>query len=180
MITLLLILIGLLAVVSFFLIGAVVEMYRMLHLLTKSPPGAAAESDLLEAEELALDRQRPSALGLPAELDEAAAAVVVFVSDSCGTCADIAAALRHSLPTALWVVVVPAFGDAEQFAARFHDGGERVLIDREAQVFNRLGLFGLPSAVTVAAGELATAHTVGNVRQLYELLPVIGKTRGES
>jgi hypothetical protein len=179
MITLLLILIGVLSVVSFILTGAVVEMYRKLHQLTGAPPGAP-ESDVQEPEEIALDRRPPSALGLPAELDEADAALVVFVSDSCGTCADIATALRDSLPPALWVVVVPAFGDGEEFAAGFQDGRARVLIDQEQQVFDRIGLFGVPSAVTITAGELVTAHSVGSFRQLYQLLPVIGTTQGGS
>ena len=84
--------------------GALIEMYQQLkqvrHYLeiVDTPTPIALGS---------LEGARPSDIGLPAALDEAAQAMILFLSNKCETCSIIARSFAGTLPDGLWVVVVP-------------------------------------------------------------------------
>jgi hypothetical protein len=170
MITVLLILVCLLAVVAFIQFGALIEMFQQLHQVRRhldmfDTPGPI---DLGVSQGLP-----PSELGLPAQLDGAEQAVVLFLSDKCKGCFDIAATLAGSaLPPGLWVMIVPVTGgDASEFVERYLLRGERIMVDLDELVAGRLGLDVTPAALIVKDGRLDAAQTVPSPRQLYAMLP---------
>ena len=170
MTTVLLILVCLLVVVAFVQFGALIEMFQQLnqvrqHLDMFDTP---SPMDLGESHGL-----RPSEILLPAELDGAEHAVVLFLSNKCKGCFDIAATLAGgALPPHLWLVIVPVSGgDASDFVEQYQLRGERTMVDLDERVAGRLGLDITPAALIVTNGRLDEAKTVPSPRQLYAMLP---------
>ncbi len=167
----LLVLLCLLAAVVFIQLGAMVEMFRHVQQIR-------THLDLVDRP-LPLDlgaRQgaQPSAIGLPAVLDGAQTAMVLFLSNTCATCRSIAAALRGAVPQTLWVVVEPVFNDdADLFVEEFALQNERVLVDQESRIAGQLGLDITPSAIFIQDGRIERAQTVPSSRQLFSVLPVV-------
>ncbi|MFI6458343.1 hypothetical protein ACIBF6_43200 [Streptosporangium amethystogenes] len=170
MTTVLLIVICLMAVVLFIQIGAQVELFQQVKQIR----------DYLDMEDKptpvelgTLEGARPSDFGLPAALDEADRAVVLFLSNKCGSCRDLALALSGgAVPPAMWVVVVPVTGDGNEFITEFGLHGERVILDEEERIVDGLGLAITPVALHITQGKLTRAHTVPTVRQMYVNAPV--------
>jgi hypothetical protein len=170
-----LVLLCVLAVVVFIQLGALVELFQQVQQIR-------AHVDLVDRPTpLDLGKARgvlASAIGLPAPLDEAPAAMVLFLSNTCATCRSIAAALQGALPHALWVVVEPVFhDDASAFVDEFGLRGERVIVDPQGRIAHRLGLDITPSAILVEQGRLQRAQTVPSSRQLFTALPVVRRLR---
>ncbi|MGI5286146.1 hypothetical protein ACQEVF_22800 [Nonomuraea polychroma] len=170
MTTVLLIVICVLAVVVFIQIGAQVELFEQVkqiraYLDLEDKPDPVELGSLVGT--------RPSRYGLPAVLDESDAAVVLFVSNKCETCRNLASALRGgAVPPSMWVVVVPVSGDGNEFITEFELHGERVLLDEEERIVSSIGLDLTPVALHVTDGKLTRAHTVPTVRQMYAAAPV--------
>lgn len=169
MTTVFLILVCLLAAAVFVLLGALVEMYGQLdqvrrHLDMFDSP---TPLDLGPSQ----DRQ-PSAVGLPAQLDQADHEVVVFLSNKCQTCFQIAERLRGGvLPPSTWLVVVPVSGTASEFVEQFGLTGDRIVLDQDERIVNSLGLEVTPSALTIENGRITRAQTIPTARQLYAVVP---------
>lgn len=175
MTTVLLVLVCLLAAVVFVQFGALVEMFNQLqqvrrHLDMFDMPN---QIDLGAAQGL-----RASAIGLPAELDDAEHAMVLFLSNKCQTCFTLARALAGgALPPSLWLVVVPVSGgDASEFVREYQLFGERILVDEEERIVSRLGMDVTPAAVIMKAGHVQEAHTVPTARQLFAALSSVSET----
>ncbi|MFJ2029146.1 hypothetical protein [Streptosporangium sp. NPDC087985] len=173
MTTVLLIVICLMAVVLFIQIGAQVELFEQV----KQIRGYLDMEDKPTPVELGtLEGQRPSDFGLPASLDESDRAVVLFVSNKCETCRNLASALRGgAVPPSMWVVVVPVSGDGNEFIAEFQLYNERVILDEGERIVGSLGLDLTPVALHIAEGQLTRAHTVPTVRQMYAAAPIAYK-----
>lgn len=171
MTTVLLILVCLLAVVAFIQFGALIEMFHQMQQVrhhldmfdTPNPMELGPSQGI-----------RPSELGLPAQLDGSGHAVVLFLSNKCKTCFDIAATLAGgALPPSVWLVVVPvAGGDASEFVDQYQLRGERIMVDDGELIVSRLGLDITPAALTIKDGRIEQAQTVPSPRQLYAMLPV--------
>ncbi|MEU0568860.1 hypothetical protein ABZ297_26255 [Nonomuraea sp. NPDC005983] len=166
----LLIVVCLLAVVLFIQISAQVELFQQI----KQIRGYLDMEDKPTPVELGtLEGARPSSFGLPAALDEAERAMVLFLSNKCETCHNLASALRGgAVPPSMWVVVVPVSGDGNEFIAEFGLYSERVLLDEEERIVGSIGLDITPVALHVTEGKLTRAHTVPTVRQMYAAAPV--------
>lgn len=169
MITVLLILVCLLAVVAFIQFGALIEMFQQLHQVRQHLDmfDTPNPMELGESHGVA-----PSSIGLPTELD-AGQSVVLFLSNKCKGCFDIAATLAGgALPAGLWVVIVPVTGgDASDFVAQYQLTGERVIVDIDERISGRLGLDITPAALIVNDGRIEVAQTVPSPRQVYAMLP---------
>lgn len=156
-------------VLVFLLLGALVELYRSVEQLRE-------HSGLLDRPrpvDLVSSGIRPSTVGLPAHLDGVPGAVVLFLSDKCATCRSIAAALDGAVPRDV-VLVLDAGGAAEaaggaELTLRY-DLGERVVVDHDRVIADRLGIRITPVAVVVEQGRLVRASTVPSTRQMYALL----------
>ncbi|WP_051751672.1 hypothetical protein [Streptosporangium amethystogenes] len=170
MTTVLLVLVCLLAVVLFIQIGAQVELFEQVRQIR----GYLDMEDKPTPVELGtLEGASPSRFGLPAVLDHAEQAVVLFVSNKCETCRNLASALRGgAVPPSMWVVVVPVTGDGNEFIDEFELRGERVLLDEGELIVNSIGLDLTPVALHIAEGKLTRAHTVPTVRQMYAATPI--------
>jgi hypothetical protein len=119
-----------------------------------------------------------STVGLPSALNDAERAMVLFLSNKCTTCRKLAATIAGgSLPLAMWVVIVPVMGDAEDFVDEFQLRGDRILVDEGQRIASQMRLSTTPAAVFVENGRLARAQTVPSVRELYSALPVPSKNR---
>ena len=119
---------------------------------------------------------RPSAHGLPRALDSAASAIVLFLSDRCGTCRSLAIGLGKPLPAGLWVVLearnagsAAAFLDAYGLAGIARDG--RMTVDVAGEIAGRIGLDTTPVGFRVENGVLTSATTVPSSRYLSSILP---------
>lgn len=173
MTTVLLVVVCLLAVVVFIQIGAQVELFEQVRQMRGY---LDMEDKPLSVDLGTREGASPSRFGLPAVLDDAERAMVLFVSDKCGTCRNLVAALRGgAVPPSMWVVVVPVRGDGKEFIDEFELYGERVLLDAEEHIAGSLGLDLTPVALHIAEGKLTRAHTVPTVRQMYAATPIAYK-----
>jgi hypothetical protein len=169
--TVLVVLVCLLAAAVFVQFGALVEMFNQLQQVRRH----LDMFDTPNPMELGVSQGLPpSEIGLPQSLDGVEQAVVLFLSDRCKGCFDIAARLAGgALPASLWLVVVPvAGGDASDFLARYQLGGERTIVDIDEQIGGRIGLEVTPAALVIKNGRIDQAQTVPSPRQLYAMLPV--------
>jgi len=114
----------------------------------------------------------PSELGLPVHLDAASDAVVLFLSNRCGSCHTIASYFEGgALPKRLWIVVVPVTGDGQDFVDSYRLYGDRISIDHGQETVGRLGMDVSPAALLIESGRIEGGQTVPTMRQLYELIP---------
>lgn len=169
MITLLLVLVVLYGVVIFIQLGALVEMYGQVQQIR-------AHLDMFDKSnpiDLGVSEGRlASGIGLPSELDDTDSALVLFLSNRCETCFQVASAFQNGeLPPSLWLVVVAVSGDAKEFVDQFQLRGDRIIVDDDETIARNLGLNVHPSAVTVEHGRIRGASTVPTVRRLYSMLP---------
>jgi hypothetical protein len=119
---------------------------------------------------------RPSAHGLPWALDSATSAIVLFLSERCGTCRSLAAGLGRPLPTGLWVVLearntgsAAAFLDAYGLTGIAPDG--RIVVDVAGEIAGRIGLDTTPVGFCVENGVPTGATTVPSSRYFTSILP---------
>lgn len=163
-------------VVVFIQFGAMIEMFEQIRQMR-------VYLDMVDKPmmlELGQSQGRPaSSVGLPSTLDGADRALVLFLSNKCETCRVLAGALDGGgLPPHLWVVVVPVLsGDPRQFVDDFHLHSDRVVIDFDRSISERLGLDITPAAIVIGNGRMVQAHSVPTVRQLYASLPTVEPKR---
>lgn len=165
--------VGLLSLVVFLLFGAVIELYRDVRQLREASGILDRPLDVDIGE---VAGANPSKYGLPETLDSAASAIVLFLSDRCGTCHTLASGFGGSLPSGLWVVLeasTPAA--AEEFLASYGLSPEttdgRLLVDVAGAIAERLGLRTTPVRFQVDGGRLTGATTVPSRRYLSSILP---------
>jgi hypothetical protein len=167
------IIVAVLALVVFVLCGVVLELFRDVRQLRDV---AGILDRPLDVEIGAVAGARPSSLGLPGELDAAPSALVVFLSDRCGTCRSIAAGLGGRLPPLVWVVLEAR---SPESAAKFVESYElapltsegRLLVDVEGATAGRIGLDVTPAGFRVEDGRIASATTVPSKRYLLSIAP---------
>ena len=114
MTTVMLVLVGLLAVGLCILLGAFAELFHQVQQIRAqlgmvdraTPLDLGAKRDALA-----------SSVGLPAALDDAGEAMVLFLSNRCTTCRAIAHELDGTVPPGLWIVAEPVTGDDQEAAA---------------------------------------------------------------
>ena len=165
--------VGLLAIVIFVLFGALLELYRDVRQL-RDALGILDRPLTIDIGSAA--HTSPSSYGLPAALDTAASAIVLFLSDSCATCRVLAAALHAGIPAGLCVVVEARDAkSANQFMEIYGlnpDAGEGLLcIDAARNIAGKLGLDITPAALRIENGKFAGATTVPSTRYLLSILP---------
>jgi hypothetical protein len=119
--------------------------------------------------------RRPTEAGLPAELDDTDHAVILFLSNKCGSCRTIAAGLGGSVPRYVWPVVAPVSAmDSNGVGALVEElslSGPRTTVDTQLRITTALGLSVTPSAILVRKGRLDSARTIPSIRQLFALAP---------
>jgi len=173
MVTVLLIVVGLLALLVALLFAALVEMYRDIRQV-RDALGILDRPLNVDIGEAA--GARPSQFGLPRALDSAGSALVLFLTERCATCHTVAAGLPKPLPPALWVVfearseesaaaLLERFGLTE-FVAHGH-----VITDVEGEITGRLDLHIAPAGFRVEDGFFTYATSVPSTRYLKSILP---------
>jgi hypothetical protein len=175
MATLALILVTALALLTFVLFGALIELFKDVRQLRDI--AGVLDRPL----ELGIDRvagTMPSAYGLPSALDSASSALVLFLSDKCSTCRVLASSLKEGLPNGLWVVVEAGTkGAALAFLETFKldqaqlDG--RVSIDEDGAIAGRIGLDTTPVGFRIKNGRIVNATTVPSVRYFQSIVPAL-------
>lgn len=165
--------VGVLALVVFVLCGVVYELFRDVRQLRDV---AGILDRPLEVEIGTVAGTRPSTHGLPQALDSAASALVLFLSDRCGTCRSLAAGLERHLPPGLWVVLEAQNADS---AVKFLESYEltrmtedgRLVVDVAGAIAGRIGLDLTPVGFRVGDGRIVNATTVPSKRYLLSILP---------
>lgn len=167
-----LIAVAVLALLVALLFAALVEMFRDIRQMRDA---VGILDRPLPVELGAVDGTPPSAYGLPRGLDHAASAIVLFLSERCGTCHMLASALPRALPPELWVVVE---GRTVESTAAFLDryalsaGGEgQVIADPEGEIAGRIGLQTTPLGFRVEGGVFIHATSVPSSRYLNSIMP---------
>jgi hypothetical protein len=162
-----------LGVLVFLLLGALVEMYRDLAQI-REYTGLLDRPQPIELGDR--EGSRPSEWGLPAELDGKRRALVMFLSDRCATCRTIVWSLHGTVPEHVFLVLEPGpmptgggSGGGELVAA-IAERSDRVVIDRDHAIADRMGIHMSPSALVVEDGTIARAVTVPSVRQFEALV----------
>jgi hypothetical protein len=165
--------VGVLALLVFVLCGVVYELFRDVRQL-RDVTGILDRP--LNVEIGAVAGTRPSSHGFPEALDSAGSALVLFLSDRCGTCRSLAAGLERHLPPGLWMVLEAQSADS---AAKFMESYEltrmtedgRLLIDVTGAIAGRIGLDMTPVGFRVEDGRIISATTVPSKRYLFSILP---------
>ena len=165
--------VGVLSLLVFVLFGALVELYRDVRQLRDV---AGILDRPLDVDIGPVARSQPSAYGLPSHLDGQAAALVLFLSDRCGTCNALAASFNGSPAPGLWVVVEAGNADeAAAFLDRYNLTPQaatgKVIVDVAGQIARRIGLTMTPVGFRVKNGQLTDATTVPSTRYLVSVLP---------
>lgn len=173
MATVALIAVGILALLVAVLFAALVELYRDVRQLRDV---AGILDRPLTVEIGAVAGTPPSRHGLPAVLDGAASALVVFLSERCATCRALAASFDGSLPAGLWLVVDAAdplsaarFLEMHRLGAQVPGG--RVIVDVSSAIARSIGLDTTPVGFRVDAGRITGATTIPSARYLSSVLP---------
>lgn len=146
--------------------GALVEMYKNLELL-REYSGLVDEPVPVE---IAGEGTAPSALGLPAWLDEQEHAGVLFLSNRCSTCRSIVLDLSKMATFPPNLVLVIDRPDGHDGALAYDFLPEHCVVDERHRIFDRLELTTTPSLVTVRGGALAEAVSMPSTRRLLERL----------
>lgn len=173
MATLALIAVGLVALLVSVLFGALVELYRDVRQL-RDVAGILDRPLHLDIAPVA--GTEPSRHGLPRELDSAASALVLFLSERCATCRSIAASFNEALPAGLWIVLEARSAEsARAFLESYRLGSSattgRVVVDPAGEIAGRIGLDTTPVGFRVEGGRLVSATTVPSTRYLFSILP---------
>lgn len=173
MVTVALISVGVLALLTFILFGALLELYRDVRQLRDV---AGILDRPLSVDIGAVAGTKPSIYGLPQMLDSAHLAIVLFLSERCGTCRSLAAGFGRPLPAGLWVILEatdPRSGAAflDSYALREISSDGRVIVDLAGEIGRRIGLDTTPVGFRVEDGRLAGATTVPSSRYLTSILP---------
>ncbi|HEX3578249.1 MAG TPA: hypothetical protein VHY33_06765 [Thermoanaerobaculia bacterium] len=119
---------------------------------------------------------RASTYGLPRAIDAADSALVLFLSDRCGTCRQLAHGLTRPLVSGLWLVLeVRSDAGAADFIERYgladsaREG--RIIVDPTTEIARRIGIDTTPVGVRIENGAIAHATTVPSTRYLNTILP---------
>jgi hypothetical protein len=172
-----LIAVGALALLIFVLFWALVEMFRDVRQIRDA---LGILDRPMEVDIGAAAGTNPGSHGLPQQLDDAASALVLFLSDRCATCRILAAAMGGALPAGLWIVVEAASDDAAAAFVESHGlapglRNGRVIVDSEGAIAARLGLNMTPVAYRVERGLFKDAATVPSMRTLSSMIPSPGQ-----
>lgn len=164
--------VGVLALLLFVLLGVVIELHRDVRQLRDA---AGILDRPLEVELGAVAGARPSDYGFPPSADAAGAAVVLFLSDRCGTCHALARGLNGTVPPGLWVVLeARSPASAAEFLADYEfdeaSTDARLLVDVEGRIASRMGLRTTPVGFRVVNGRFVSATTVPSRRYLTSIL----------
>ena len=165
--------VALLALVVFVLCGIVYELFRDVRQL-RDATGILDRP--LQVDLGTVAGSRPSSHGLPEVLDTASSALVLFLSDRCGTCRSIAAGLGRQVPPELWVVLEARTPESATEFIAFYDlmplaQDGRLLVDVAGEIAARIGLDLTPVGFRVESGQIASATTVPSRRYLFSILP---------
>lgn len=165
--------VGLLALLVFVLLGVVCELMRDVRQLREA---AGILDRPIDVDIGAVAGTRPGPYGLPSELDGATSAIVLFLSERCGTCRSIAAGLERQVPTGLWIVLEsPSAKSAAEFVESYGLSRmmeeEKVTVDVEGEIARRIGLDLTPVGFRVDHGKIVSATTVPSKRYLLSILP---------
>jgi hypothetical protein len=165
--------VGVLALLLFLMFGVVIELFRDVRQLRDV---AGILDRPLEVDVGELAGTAPSSHGLPRALDSVASAIVLFLSDRCGTCHALATGFHAGLPAGLWVVLeARSPRSSEEFLASHEltpaTTHGRLLVDVAGQIAERMGLRTTPVGFRVENGRLVAATTVPSSRYLASILP---------
>jgi hypothetical protein len=165
--------VAILALIVFVLCGVVYELFRDVRQLRDA---AGILDRPLDVDIGAVCGTRPSSYGFPEALDSTPSALILFLSDRCGTCRSIAASLDRQLPPMLWIVLearsaesAASFISSHEMASMSSDG--TLIVDVGGTIAARIGLDATPVGFRLQDGRLVNATTVPSMRYLKSILP---------
>ena len=117
--------------------------------------------------------RRTDEIGLPSELAVEPKAIVVFLSTKCATCLTIAEAFRGGSPATVWFVLPSPPEPTDLIEGGRSQSVDRVIVDADSEIADKLGLNVTPAVLTVSYGEITRAQAVSMPRQVLALIPTV-------
>jgi hypothetical protein len=111
-------------------------------------------------------------IGLPTALAAEPRTIVVFLSQKCATCLTIAEAFRGGSPVTVWFVLPSPPAPTGLLETLVHSN-ERVVVDENDEIADKLGLHVTPCVLTTSYGEITRAQAVSSPRQVLGLIPTV-------
>jgi hypothetical protein len=149
--------------------AAMVEVFRQL----KEMRTMLALDDLPVPLDLREAKIQPADLGLQALSPSVPQAIIVVLSAKCSTCVAIAQSFAGGAPSSVWFVIQAVGGSAEDMITVLSSSRDRLVVDPDGRLCERIGLQVSPSVLTVRWGEVVRAEAVSSVRQVLSLVPVV-------
>ena len=151
------------------LVGAVIEMYRDLLQLRDN----AGMLDVPQSIDLGEFKGRLADIpGLPIGLTTQPSAVVLFLSNRCGTCRSLANSLSGRHPEGLWIVVENSVATPNDYTTNYDLDLSRTIVDVDNAIAEQLRISLTPLAITIRNGRFLDATSVPSTRRLTELMDV--------
>ncbi len=163
-----------LGIVVFVLFGTVLELHKDIRQMRKV---IGVLDTPLDIEIGAALGARPSNFGLPSALDNTAAGLVLFLSETCSTCRIIAASMSDSVPDNTFLVLEARDSQsAAAFRNQYFEGipladRDRVIVDANGEIASAIGLNTTPVGFRVRDGSFTEATTIPSVRYLASIAP---------
>jgi hypothetical protein len=132
--------------------------------------------DRLELRDAAIDLDvadstvQAADIGLPAVFSSRAGIVGLVFSTRCGSCFTVAEGLKGRVPDGAWAIIVGSQDQVSEFCDRVGLAGDRVLLDIDGQITERLKIRTFPSALLFASGKVTAAKSVPSYRELRNVL----------
>jgi hypothetical protein len=106
--------------------------------------------------------------GLPEGIQTAERALLLVLSDRCGTCDQIAAGLEGRLPDSLWLLVAPRSQESGSKWLSRHGLTDtpRLILDYSDDIARTLGIQISPAVLRFRDGRAVAAHTLPTARRL--------------
>jgi len=139
------------------------------------PQSGTQATDTADDQSLPIDlsegvlRSKPSAHGLPSELDQARSHLVLFLSPTCVACRKIAESLAGNTPVGTTIVVTAGPDDRLVNWAVQH-GLHTAIIDSGYEIVSSLGLTSSPTVIGIADGSISFGTGISGMRALESLL----------
>lgn len=115
---------------------------------------------------------RVADIGLPTELAQAPAAIVVFLSPTCASCLAIAEAFHGGAPSTVWFVL-PTRPYPDHLVRTLSGSATRVIFDENDAIASAIDLRVTPAVLTTSFGEITRAQAVSTPRQVMSLVPTV-------
>lgn len=125
-----------------------------------------------------------SETGLPSPFSTEEGVVAVLFSTKCASCFSVAEGFKGRVPAGAFAIIAGSEVQCREFQDRVGLTGDRVLMDVDGRIADKLRVRTFPSALLFSRGELTAAKSVPSYRELRHVIddwrsrPLLAKNEG--